>query len=85
MQDPEADKKAIKKAYYDAMRDCHPDSNEGEEAIEFATFLNDIYEVRYHSYWIWASVGKPACNVGSVMAAKNWVWLLFQKFNKFQS
>lgn len=44
-QDPEADKKAIKKAYYEAMRDCHPDSNEGEEAVEFATFLNDIYQV----------------------------------------
>lgn len=45
MQDPRSDKKAIKKAYYDAMRDCHPDSNRNDEATEFATFLNEIYEV----------------------------------------
>ncbi len=45
MQDPGSDKKSIKKAYYDAMRDCHPDSNDNDEATEFATFLNEIYEV----------------------------------------
>ena len=44
--DPGADKKSIKRAYYDAMRDCHPDSNDTEEAHEFATFLNEIHEVR---------------------------------------
>lgn len=28
------------------MRDCHPDFSNAEEAHEFATFLNEIYEVR---------------------------------------
>lgn len=42
--DPGADKKTIKKAYHNAMRDCHPDSNHTEEAHEFATFLNEIHE-----------------------------------------
>ena len=28
------------------MRDCHPDTSSAEESTEFATFLNEIYEVR---------------------------------------
>lgn len=43
--DPGADKKSIKKAYHNAMRDCHPDSNHTDEAHEFATFVNEIHEV----------------------------------------
>ena len=46
VQDPGTDKKSIRKAYYDAMRDCHPDTSSAEESTEFATFLNEIYEVR---------------------------------------
>ena len=49
-QDPGSDKKSIKKAYYDAMRDCHPDSNDNDEATEFATFLNEIYEVSLETW-----------------------------------
>jgi len=42
--DPGADRKSIKKAYYDAMREAHPDHNNTEEAREFSTFLNEIHE-----------------------------------------
>jgi ferredoxin len=42
--DPAADSKTIRKAYHATMRDCHPDLSNGEEALEFSTFLNEIYE-----------------------------------------
>lgn len=41
---PNADADTIKKAYYAAMRDYHPDISYDDEATEFCIFLNDVYE-----------------------------------------
>lgn len=44
---PQANVKEIKKAYYDMMRQCHPDvsdSEDDEEVMNFCIVLNEIYE-----------------------------------------
>ncbi|GMH41298.1 hypothetical protein BSKO_09208 [Bryopsis sp. KO-2023] len=41
---PGANHKEIKKAYYNTMRDFHPDVSTDEDATEFCIFLNEIYE-----------------------------------------
>lgn len=46
LQSPRSSRSEIKRAYYNIMKDCHPDLSGDEESTEFCTLLNEIYEVK---------------------------------------
>lgn len=46
LQSPRADRRSIKQAYYNIMREYHPDS--GADSTEFCAMLNEIYAVSAH-------------------------------------
>jgi len=46
LQSPRSIRSEIKRAYYNIMKDCHPDLSGDEESTEFCTLLNEIYEVK---------------------------------------
>jgi hypothetical protein len=44
LQEPDADTKQIKQAYYNLMREFHPDSS-SIDTTDFCALLNEIYAV----------------------------------------
>ncbi len=53
-QEPTAELREIKAAYYGMMRECHPDRSQDDSSTEFCVLLNDIYEARG------SGAGRPA-------------------------
>lgn len=43
---PSATQAEVKTAYRALMRDFHPDKSNDDDAVDFAVFINEIYEVR---------------------------------------
>lgn len=44
---PDASPEQIKKAYYNCMKECHPDlSGDDPDTTNFCMFVNEVYEVR---------------------------------------